>query len=214
MRGILKFALCLPAVVAAAVSYPQDSANAQFFWGASGRSVVGFPKSYGAGQIIVSFRDRRLYHVTRRGRAVSYPIAVPKPSARWSGALRVSMKRVNPPWTPTPKMRRQKPWLPATVPGGHPKNPMGNRALYLGSTLYRIHGTDAPWTIGKNVSQGCIRMHNSHVAELYSRVRIGTRVVATYKSYAGRSYAYAGVSSSSSASTGGDDWQRRLTRGL
>ncbi len=188
-------------------------ANAQLFGYASGRNVVSFPKSYAAGQIIVSFRDRRLYHVTRRGRATSYPIAVPKPSARWSGVLRVSMKRKNPSWTPTPTMRRRNPNLPVTVPGGHPRNPLGNRALYLGSTLYRIHGTDAPWTIGQNVSQGCVRMHNSHVAELYNRVRVGTRVTATYKSYVGRTgYAFNAPTAGSAPSDSG--WQRRITRGL
>jgi lipoprotein-anchoring transpeptidase ErfK/SrfK len=80
-------------------------------------------------------------------------------------------------------MRQENPKLPAFVPGGHPMNPLGNRALYLGSTLYRIHGTDAPWTIGQNVSKGCIRMHNEHVQELFNRVRVGTRVTATWKRY-------------------------------
>ena len=80
-------------------------------------------------------------------------------------------------------MRRENPSLPKMVAGGDPRNPLGKRALYLGSTLYRIHGTDAPWTIGKNVSKGCVRMHNNHVAELFSKVGVGTRVTATYKSY-------------------------------
>ncbi len=167
------------------------NAEAQF-WGGSGAPTgsgvydvhnVSFPKSYRAGQIIVSFGDRKLYHVTAPGRARSYPIAVPRAQSRWSGTLRVSQKRVNPSWTPTPSMRRENPSLPAFVPGGHPRNPLGVRALYLGSTLYRIHGTDAPWTIGQNVSKGCIRMHNDHVVELYNRVGVGTKVVATWKRY-------------------------------
>ncbi|MEM8626343.1 MAG: L,D-transpeptidase, partial [Pseudomonadota bacterium] len=103
--------------------------------------------------------------------------------SRWDGVLRVTRKAKNPSWTPTPRMRRENPRLPRFVPGGHPRNPMGVRALYLGSTLYRIHGTDAPWTIGQNVSKGCIRMHNDHVKELYSRVRVGARVTATWKRY-------------------------------
>ena len=91
-------------------------------------------------------------------------------------------------------MRRENPELPRTVPGGHPRNPMGARALYLGSTLYRIHGTDAPWTIGKNVSRGCIRMHNAHVIELYDQVRSGAKVTATWKRFRPRHIASASTS--------------------
>lgn len=178
-------------------------AHAQFwnFGGDSAQSssTVSFPSSYSPGQIIVSFGDRRLYHVTARGRAVSYPIAVPRPQSRWSGTLRVTQKRVNPTWTPTPTMRRENPDLPSFVEGGHPRNPLGVRALYLGSTLYRIHGTDAPWTIGQNVSKGCIRMHNSHVVELYNRVRVGTKVVATWKRYGSQAISSSGSGSSSSS---------------
>ncbi len=163
-------------------------AQAQSFWGGGANSVydkqiVDFPKTYSPGNIIVSFGDRRLYHVTQRGKAISYPIAVPRPQSRWEGVLRISHKKVNPSWTPTPRMRRENPRLPAFVPGGHPRNPMGVRALYLGSTLYRIHGTDAPWTIGDNVSKGCIRMHNDHVVELYNRVSVGARVTATWRKF-------------------------------
>jgi lipoprotein-anchoring transpeptidase ErfK/SrfK len=162
-------------------------AQAQSWWGGENsvydKATVSFSKSYTPGQIVVSFGDRRLYHVIRRGEAVSYPIAVPREQSRWQGVLSVSQKRVNPSWTPTPSMRQENPKLPAFVPGGHPMNPLGNRALYLGSTLYRIHGTDAPWTIGQNVSKGCIRMHNEHVQELFNRVRVGTRVTATWKRY-------------------------------
>ena len=128
-----------------------------------------FPRRHRTGEIVVSFADRRLYHVVAPGRAMSYPIGVPRAEARWQGALRVSRKRVNPSWTPTASMLRDNPKLPSFVPGGHPRNPMGVRALYLGSTLYRIHGTDAPWTIGKKVSRGCVRMHNAHVIELYKK---------------------------------------------
>lgn len=153
------------------------------FGGPGGKSSHAFSKKYRPGQIIVSFGDRRLYHITSRGRAVSYPIAVPRAQSRWSGVQYVSRKAVNPSWTPTPRMRRENPKLPITIPGGHPRNPMGVRALYLGSTMYRIHGTDAPWTIGKNVSKGCIRMHNSHVIDLYKKIRVGTKVTATWKRY-------------------------------
>lgn len=188
MRSVIKSA-CLGTLAAGLVALAGVGApaSAQSWWGGANsvydKQSVSFPKNYAPGQIIVSFGDRRLYHITSRGRAMSYPIAVPRPQSRWQGTLRVSMKKVNPSWTPTPLMRRENPKLPSFVPGGHPRNPLGNRALYLGSTMYRIHGTDAPWTIGKNVSKGCVRMHNTHVAELYDRVRVGARVVATWKRY-------------------------------
>ena len=190
MRLSKKAELFLACTVLTLGVLQSSHASAQF-WGSgapSGSTVydkysVGFPKRYSPGQIVVSFSDRKLYHVVRRGQAVSYPIAVPRAQSRWSGVLRISQKRTNPTWTPTPRMRREDPKLPAFVPGGHPRNPLGVRALYLGSTLYRIHGTDAPWTIGHNVSKGCIRMHNSHVVELYNKVRVGTKVTATWKRY-------------------------------
>lgn len=141
---------------------------------------VKFPQKYRPGDIVVSFGDRRLYHVTKSGQAMSYPIAVPRAQSRWSGVERVTRKKVDPSWTPTASMRRENPKLPAFVAGGDPLNPLGVRALYLGSTLYRIHGTDAPWTIGQNVSKGCVRMHNEHVIELYDRVKVGARVLATW----------------------------------
>ena len=179
LSGLLPFAL--------AVAVSANSASAQSWWGGQNtvydKEVVSFSKRYSPGQIIVSFGDRRLYHVTRRGEAISYPIAVPRKQSRWQGVLRVSQKRSNPSWTPTASMRKENPKLPSFVPGGHPRNPLGVRALYLGSTLYRIHGTDAPWTIGQNVSKGCIRMHNEHVVELYNRINVGTKVTATWKRY-------------------------------
>lgn len=200
MRPALQTTIVRAATVAAAVvvlsSLP--AAAQSFFGGGSSvydRNVVSFSKKYSPGQIIVSFGDRKLYHVTRRGRAVSYPIAVPRAQSRWQGVLRISQKRVNPSWTPTPTMRRENPRLPTFVPGGHPRNPLGVRALYLGSTLYRIHGTDAPWTIGQNVSKGCIRMHNNHVVELYNKVRVGTKVTATWKKFRASS-SFASASSS------------------
>jgi lipoprotein-anchoring transpeptidase ErfK/SrfK len=163
------------------------SASAQgflsFLWSGGSREVVAFHPSYQPGQIIVSFGDRRLYYVHRRGAAISYPIAVPREQSRWAGVTVVTDKRVNPGWTPTPEMRRENPRLPAHVPGGHPLNPLGVRALYLGSSLYRIHGTDAPWTIGTAVSKGCIRLYNEDVLDLYPRARIGTRVTVTWKRF-------------------------------
>lgn len=166
-------------------------ANAQLWdWGGdqilggSGRATVRFSPQYRPGQLIVSFGDRRLYYVTRPGEAIAYPIAIPREQSRWEGVMAISDKRVNPPWTPTPTMMRENPKLPPWVPGGHPMNPLGVRALYLGSSAYRIHGTDAPWTIGQPVSKGCIRMYNQDVIDLYERVRIGTQVTVTYQRYA------------------------------
>ncbi|WP_069437171.1 L,D-transpeptidase [Methyloceanibacter methanicus] len=144
------------------------------------RHLVSFPPGYEPGTIYVQFSRARLYYVLSNGRAISYPIATPKGEARWSGETRVSAKKVNPGWTPTAEMRRENPDLPAYVPGGHPQNPLGVRALYLGKSLYRIHGTDAPWSVGQSVSHGCIRMFNQDVADLYQRVPIGTRVVVTW----------------------------------
>ncbi len=151
--------------------------------GGSGKEIVRFGVQHRPGQVIVSFSDRKLYLVTKPGEAISYPIAVPREQSRWQGTLQVSSKRVDPPWTPTPAMLRENPKLPPHVPGGHPMNPMGARALYLGATLYRIHGTDAPWSIGQAVSKGCIRMYNKDVIDLYDRVPVGARVVVTWNRY-------------------------------
>lgn len=147
------------------------------------RQSVSFSPQYEPGQIIVSFADRRLYHITARGRAVSYPIAVPRAQSRWQGTTVVSMKRENPSWTPTADMVRENPRLPSWVPGGHPMNPLGVRALYLGETTYRIHGTDAPWTIGTAASKGCIRMFNEDVLHLYPLIPVGARVTVTWEKF-------------------------------
>jgi hypothetical protein len=177
----------------ALLALPQQAAAQGWMWGGgsayggSGREVVGFSPQYKPGQIIVSFGDRRLYHIVRTGEAVSYPIAIPRDQSRWQGVMSVTMKRENPSWTPTPAMRRENPRLPSWVPGGHPLNPMGVRALYLGSSAYRIHGTDAPWTIGAAVSKGCIRMYNQDVLDLYPRVPVGTRVTVTWQTFRGGS---------------------------
>jgi hypothetical protein len=151
--------------------------------GGSGRKVISFSPKYGVGQIVVSFSDRRLYLITRPGEAISYPIAVPREKSRWQGVTSVSAKRENPAWTPTPSMLVENPRLPRWVPGGHPLNPLGVRALYLGNSMYRIHGTDAPWTIGTAVSKGCIRLYNQDVLDLYPRVGVGAKVTVTYQTF-------------------------------
>ena len=110
----------------------------------TGRELVHMTAAKEPGDIIVSFGDRKLYFVTKPGQALSYPIAIPRENSRWQGTIAVTSKRENPSWTPTPTMRAANPKLPSWVPGGHPMNPLGIRALYLGSSTYRIHGTDAP----------------------------------------------------------------------
>lgn len=181
--GLMAAAMSLPLAKAASA---QDFIS--FLWGGDsewggGRQSVSFSPQYKPGQLIVSFGDRRLYLITAPGRALSYPIAVPREKSRWQGATIVSDKRINPSWTPTPTMRAENPRLPTFVPGGHPLNPLGVRALYLGSSAYRIHGTDAPWTIGQAVSKGCVRMLNSDVLDLYPRVPVGTRVTVTWQRF-------------------------------
>ena len=186
--NVLRSAACL--ALAAMLLVPSAKpASAQgffdFLWSGGSRETVSFPASYAPRQIIVSFGDRKLYWVHQRGEAISYPIAVPREQSRWSGVTSVSSKRMNPSWTPTPTMRAENPKLPAHVPGGHPQNPLGVRALYLGSSMYRIHGTDAPWTIGTAVSKGCIRMYNEDVLDLYPRIPTGTRVTVTWQRFGG-----------------------------
>ena len=174
-------------VAVAAFAFLPHPAHAQDFfsllWGGGSREVVGFNPKYSARQLIVSFGDRKLYWIESQGRAISYPIAVPREQSRWAGVTSVSSKQVNPSWTPTPDMRAENPRLPAFVPGGHPMNPLGVRALYLGASSYRIHGTDAPWTIGSAVSKGCIRMYNEDVLDLYPRVPLGTKVTVTWQRF-------------------------------
>ncbi|WP_045837099.1 L,D-transpeptidase [Hyphomicrobium sp. 99] len=184
--------LTVAAIVMAGGLMSASSAKAEdlvdFLWGGSpeyggGRSIVSFDPKYNPGQIIVSFSDRRLYWITKPGEAMTYPVAIPTGEARWQGVTSVTNKRVNPPWTPTPEMVSKNPRLPRWVPGGHPMNPLGIRAMYLGSSAYRIHGTDAPWTIGQAVSHGCIRMTNEDVLDLYPRVPVGTRVTVTWQQF-------------------------------
>ena len=175
---------------------PADKAAAQSWgWGSSSKAeskhIVSFKAKHAPGTIVVSFSDRRLYYVLKDKRAISYPIAVPKEKAKWSGNFKVSSKRVDPTWTPTADMRRENPKLPLVVQGGDPKNPLGVRALYVGNTLYRIHGTDAPWLIGESVSRGCVRMLNEDVIDLYDRAPVGSRIIVTYKKYKTGSPSYA-----------------------
>ena len=140
------------------------------------RTTVNFDGQYAPGTIVVNTAERRLYLVLPNGQALRYGIGVGKPGFTWSGVKTISAKREWPDWTPPAEMLVRRPDLPRHMEGG-PQNPLGARAMYLGSSLYRIHGSNEPWTIGTNVSSGCIRMRNEDVMDLYGRVNVGTRVI-------------------------------------
>jgi lipoprotein-anchoring transpeptidase ErfK/SrfK len=137
---------------------------------------VDYPSTRPAGTIVVSISERRLYYVLGGGRAISYGIAVGMEGYGWSGVSTVSAKREWPDWTPTPNILKRFPNLPRHMAGG-PDNPLGARALYLGATLYRIHGTNEPWKLGGDVSSGCIRLSNDDIIDLYNRTKIGATVI-------------------------------------
>jgi lipoprotein-anchoring transpeptidase ErfK/SrfK len=128
------------------------------------------------GTIIINTPERLLYLVEGGGRALRYGIGVGRPGFTWAGVHNVTSKREWPDWTPPDDMLKRRPDLPRHMEGG-PENPLGARAMYIGSTLYRIHGSNEPWTIGTQVSSGCIRMRNEDVIDLYERVKVGAKVV-------------------------------------
>ena len=140
------------------------------------KQVVEYDGREGAGTIVVDTPNKFLYLVQGNGKAMRYGIGVGRPGFTWAGIKTISAKKEWPDWTPPAEMIARRPDLPRHMEGG-PQNPLGARAMYLGSTLYRIHGSNEPWTIGTNVSSGCIRMRNEDVIDLYSRVNVGTRVV-------------------------------------
>jgi lipoprotein-anchoring transpeptidase ErfK/SrfK len=140
------------------------------------RQVVDYPSREAAGTVIVDTPHTYLYYVLGNGKALRYGIGVGRDGFTWSGTETVSRKAEWPDWTPPPEMIARQPYLPRFMAGG-PSNPLGARAMYLGNTIYRIHGTNAPETIGQNVSSGCIRLVNEDVMDLYSRVNVGTKVI-------------------------------------
>jgi lipoprotein-anchoring transpeptidase ErfK/SrfK len=139
------------------------------------RKRIRFTGVHKAGSIIVSTRHRKLLYVLEDGSAMMYGVGVGRPGFTWGGKLSVSRKAEWPSWTPPEEMLQRQPELPRFMEGG-PRNPLGARALYLGSSLYRIHGTNQAHTIGEAVSSGCFRMMNSDVVDLYNRVRVGAPV--------------------------------------
>ncbi|MCX7898744.1 MAG: L,D-transpeptidase [Methylocystis sp.] len=130
---------------------------------------------YKRGEVVVSTQHRRLYYVLGGGQAIEYGVGVGRQGFTWSGVKRISMKREWPDWRPPAPMLKRRPDLPRWMPGGM-ENPLGARALYLGSSDYRIHGSNEPDTIGAAVSSGCIRMTNRDIVDLYNRVKVGTKV--------------------------------------
>ena len=138
--------------------------------------MVDYSGSEKPGTIVVDTPNKFLFLVQGNGQAMRYGIGVGKPGFTWSGVKTITAKKEWPAWTPPPEMLVRRPDLPRHMEGG-PENPLGARAMYLGSTLYRIHGSNEPWTIGTNVSSGCIRMRNEDVIDLYGRVNVGAKVI-------------------------------------
>ncbi len=140
------------------------------------RQVVSYSTREAPGTVIIDTPNTYLYLVLGNGRAMRYGIGVGRDGFTWSGVQTITKKAEWPAWTPPPDMIARQPYLPRHMAGG-PGNPLGARAMYLGGTVYRIHGTNAPETIGTHVSSGCLRLTNTDVADLYSRVSVGTRVI-------------------------------------
>jgi len=140
------------------------------------RQVVNYASREAPGTVIIDTPNTYLYYVLGGGQALRYGIGVGRDGFTWSGVQSVTKKAEWPDWTPPPEMIARQPYLPRHMAGG-PGNPLGARAMYLGGTVYRIHGTNAPGTIGTHVSSGCIRLTNEDVTDLYSRVNVGTKVI-------------------------------------
>ena len=140
------------------------------------KQIVEYHGKERQGTIVIDTPNKFLFLVQGEGRALRYGIGVGRPGFTWSGVKMVSAKKEWPDWTPPAEMLARRPDLPRHMEGG-PQNPLGARAMYLGSSLYRIHGSNEPWTIGTNVSSGCIRMRNEDVIDLYGRVNVGARVI-------------------------------------
>jgi lipoprotein-anchoring transpeptidase ErfK/SrfK len=141
------------------------------------REMVHFRGDVSPGTVVVRTGERRLYYVLGDGRAIRYPVGVGMASKQWTGTTRIDGKYLRPAWSPPREVKRDKPSLPDVIPGGSPRNPMGEAALTLAGGEYAIHGTNAPRSIGGFVSYGCIRMFNRDVVDLFGRVSVGTTVM-------------------------------------
>ena len=144
------------------------------------RQMVLYRTTEAPGTVIIQTSERHLYVVQGQGRALRYGIGVGRDGFQWQGLLTVTRKAEWPDWTPPPEMIARQPYLPRFMAGG-PGNPLGARAMYLGTTVYRIHGTNQPQTIGTAISSGCFRLVNADVTDLYSRVPVGTKVIVRQK---------------------------------
>lgn len=142
-----------------------------------GRTSVSYPGKYAPGTIVVDTSARWLYLIEGNGSALRYGIGVGRAGFQWKGTHKITAKKVNPSWTPPPEMIARQPDVPRHMKGGDPENPLGTHAMYLGSTLYRIHGSPDADSVGEAESSGCFRMRNTDVADLYERVPVGTIVV-------------------------------------
>jgi lipoprotein-anchoring transpeptidase ErfK/SrfK len=163
-------------------SAPDQAADGEMrpAWSAIPREIVDFGEAQPKGSIVINTRERRLYYILGAGKALQYAVGVGKEGLEWSGRDRISSKKDWPDWRPPAEMRSREAskghLLPARVAGG-PNNPLGARALYIGNTLYRVHGTNQPWTVGQANSSGCIRMTNEDVIDLYDRVKVGAQII-------------------------------------
>jgi lipoprotein-anchoring transpeptidase ErfK/SrfK len=190
MNKLSRFATVAAVVIAASAFATQASAN-PFGWLGLGyapsdngnqvradlqRRTVEYPTNEAPGTIIVDTPNTYLYYVLPGGKAIRYGIGVGREGFTWSGVKTVERKAEWPDWTPPPEMIARSPYLPRFMAGGA-TNPLGARAMYLSGTFYRIHGTNAPSTIGSRATAGCIRMANEDVMDLYDRVKVGTKVV-------------------------------------
>ncbi len=152
------------------------------------RQIVSYATREAPGTVIIDTPNTYLYYVLGNGQAIRYGIGVGRDGFTWSGVQSITKKAEWPDWTPPPEMIARQPYLPRQMAGG-PGNPLGARAMYLGGTVYRIHGTNAPGTIGTHVSSGCIRLTNEDVTDLYSRVNVGTKVIVLPMTTAARIWA-------------------------
>jgi lipoprotein-anchoring transpeptidase ErfK/SrfK len=197
-RAVLKRAVAIVAAIAALLgpvtfAQAQDNERQEMLRGGAtkkgvynifgfdgtglGRTTVSYPGKYKPGTIVVDTAARQLFLIQDGGQALRYGIGVGRAGFQWKGTHKITAKKVNPDWTPPPEMIARQPDVPRHMKGGDPMNPLGTHAMYLGSTLYRIHGSPDADSVGEAESSGCFRMRNTDVADLYQRVPVGTTVV-------------------------------------